>query len=194
MAGRYQRQWYGVKKRRKKRIRRICLILLFVVLCGAGIFVYGSYDFYKGGACMEKQQYKEAAVHYQKSVKKGYHTTESYRALGFAFTGQEDYDKALQYFEKALEYGTEKDDILCQMMGLCLMKQERYQEAVEIYTEGLALVDCSDSVYREMGRNRIIACERTGRWDEAKEYTTGYLERYPDDESVIREAAFLKTR
>lgn len=194
MAGRYQKHWYGAGRRRKKRIRRICLILLFVVLCGAGILFYGSYDFYKAAACMKKQQYSEAAAHYQKSVKKGYRTTESYRALGFTYLEQEDYEKAFGHFEKALEGGTEKDDVLCQMMGLCLMKQEHYQEAIKVYTEGLALSKCSDTAYREMGRNRIIACERTGSWDEAKEYMTAYLERYPDDESVIREAEFLKTR
>ena len=48
--------------------------------------------------------------------------------------------------------------------------------------------------FREMKYNEIICCEHLADWESAKQKVTEYLNDYPDDEAMQREAEFLETR
>lgn len=77
-------------------------------------------------------------------------------------------------------------------LGICLMHQEKYDEAAEIFQQG---IDMGDSDYlQELKFNLIVANEYSGNFAKAKTMMQEYLQSYPDDTRAKKENEFLKTR
>lgn len=197
MRGREKYIYSDRRKRRQKRRRRllvfVILLLLFLAAGGYFFLIYQN-PIRKGTESLEVEKYKEAITYFEKAVSKDKNVSEAYRGMGIAYFETEKYEKALSCFEQAMEEGTEKTDTLYQLMGTCHMKLSQYEEAAEVYSEGLAGEDIEDSIKREMSRNRIAAYEKAGDWEQAKNCMDEYLTQYPEDEEAKREAEFLKTR
>lgn len=77
-------------------------------------------------------------------------------------------------------------------LGNCLMKQGKYDEALEAYEAGLALGDSSST--QSLLFNQVVANEYLGNFDTAKTLLDEYLADYSDDAAAQREAVFLSTR
>lgn len=88
--------------------------------------------------------------------------------------------------------GNEPDAAIYNNLGMCLVKQERYDEALEAFEAGL-LVETNDYA-QELSYNRIVANEYLGNFSEAKTLMEEYLQSYPDDAKAKREYEFLQTR
>lgn len=86
----------------------------------------------------------------------------------------------------------EPDAAIYNSLGICLMNQEKYDEAVEAFESGIAM-GASDYL-QELKFNMIVANEYTGNFAQAKTMMAEYLQIYPDDAQAKKENEFLKTR
>ena len=88
--------------------------------------------------------------------------------------------------------GNEPNAAIYNNLGMCLVKQEKYDEALEAFEAGIA-VGGSDYL-QELQYNRIVANEYLGNFSQAKSLMEEYLQAYPDDAKAKREYEFLQTR
>ncbi len=86
----------------------------------------------------------------------------------------------------------EPDAAIYNSLGICLMHQEKYDEAVEAFENGIAMG--SSDYLQELKFNRIVASEYTGDFSQARTMMEEYLQIYPDDARAKKEYEFLKTR
>lgn len=147
---------------------------------------------------------------------------QAYRGIGMARFEQGRYAESMEAFEAALERGGENTPALCRFIGICLAKQEKYDEALKYFDEGLKLpapdakaaegvepqgaqgsqgekVEKSiEEKHREVRRDlmwfKIDCLEKLYDWKGAYKAAEEYLEEYPDDAEVMKEAEFLSTR
>ena len=84
------------------------------------------------------------------------------------------------------------DAAIYNSLGICLMQQEKYAEAVDAFAAGIELGDTG--YLQELKYNLIVANEKMGNFSQAKTMVNEYLTTYPDDEKAKREADFLSTR
>ena len=110
-----------------------------------------------------------------------------------------DYAAAQENFQKAVEdnavsAGTKETGTICNMMAVCKMQTENYEDAISYYEKALDHSDCSDDMKQEIQFNVIVCYEKLEDWDNAKAKLEDYVTAYPDDEKAAKEAEFLKTR
>ncbi len=84
------------------------------------------------------------------------------------------------------------DAAIYNSLGICLMKQEKYSEALEAFEAGVALGNTG--YLQELKYNLIVANEKLGNFASAKTMINDYISAYPDDANAKREADFLSTR
>ncbi len=77
-------------------------------------------------------------------------------------------------------------------LAVALMKEERYDEALEAVVNGLEF-DKSEC-RQELLFNRVVIYEYLGDYSKASELAAQYLVDYPSDENMTREYLFLSTR
>lgn len=121
-----------------------------------------------------------------------------------AYYEQEDYASAKDAFEKALAAGGEKNQVIYNLLGICGMKLNDYNYALEQFNQGISLSQNSGTsmedaesfseVLQEMRFNQIVCYEKLGDWENAKTKIAEYIQVYPDDADAQREAKFLETR
>ena len=84
------------------------------------------------------------------------------------------------------------DAAIYNSLGVCLMNQKKYQEALETFQAGIELGNTS--YIQNLKYNQIIAKEFLGNFAEAKRLMQEYLAAYPDDTKAKQEYEFLQTR
>ena len=84
------------------------------------------------------------------------------------------------------------DAALYNSLGTCYMRQQKYEEAVTAFENGIGMGN-SDYL-QELRYNLIVAKEYLGKFSEAKTMMQEYLQVYPDDARAKKENDFLKTR
>lgn len=196
MRRRRREKWlYRDRRRRQLRRQRRAIVIGFLcVIVGVCFLVFHKNDIQKGTDYLKEAKYEQAVSSFEKAVKKETNLGEAYRGMGIAYFEMEEYDKALDCFETAMENGTEKTDTLYRFVGVCQMKTGKYAEAVETYNAGIVLEDCDETIKKEMEYNRIVSCEKAGDWENAKAFVKEYVAKYPDDADAQREAEFLESR
>lgn len=124
-----------------------------------------------GMAYYEEKQYEKAIEALKKSADLGGEMTPAlYNLIGISAMHLEDYDGALEAFEKG-----------------CLLPTEI------TYTDADGKEQTADykTVIQEMKFNRIVCFEKKLDWASAKSEMETYLTLYPDDETAKKEAEFL---
>lgn len=179
------------------------------MLCGAAVgvsaagLVSGCANPQKDGtAALREGNYEEAEAQFQKAAKEEDRgrSAEGYRGLGMTYYETQEYDKALESFEQALDLGAEQSVQLYHQMSVCAMNTGDYEKGLEYVQAGLALSAGSgdeaadEAMLREMKYNEIVCYEQQADWENARQKVGEYLSEYPDDEAVQKEAEFLKTR
>ena len=178
-------------KEMKKRFdmkKIISLIALLVLLTGCA----GSMK--NGVALLEEGKYDAAVEAFQKNIKNKRNLDEAYRGLGIAYFELEDYEAAVEAFELALEHETKETAVCCSFLGASYLETGDYDKALDVYERGLACKDLTEELEQEIQLNLIVVYERMGNWDAAKKQMDKYVEKYPDDNRVDKEAEFLETR
>jgi len=169
-----------------KRIIGLYVVLLCLTGCAGNIK--------DGVALLEEGKYEAAVESFEKDVKKERNLDEAYRGLGIAYFELEDYEAAVEAFELAVKNETEETAIFCSFLGASYLETEDYDKALDIYERGLACKDLTDELEQEIQFNLIAVYENMGNWEAAKKQMNKYVEKYPDDSRVEKEAEFLETR
>ena len=84
------------------------------------------------------------------------------------------------------------DAAIYNSLGNCLIKQQKYEEALAAYEAGIEIGD--SACLQSLKFNQIVANEYLGNFSQAKSLITDYLSVYSDDAKAQREAQFLQTR
>ncbi len=182
------------RDRRRQRRKKIILGILLFLLVAAGLVCFATYQEREeklGANSLEEGKYQEAVTHFAKSIEEDGEKPELCRGLALAYYGMEEYAKAAEQFQKAKDLGTTEDIIFCQMLGSCYMKLEQYEKACEIYTKGLAFTEGEAERRQEMSKNRIVACEKLGDWEQAKTYLEAFVKEFPEAEDAKEELDFV---
>ena len=128
---------------------------------------------------------------------------DGYQGLGMTYYEQEEYDKALEAFQTALDQGAEQTQELYNLTAVCAMKTEDYAKALECFQAGIALAEsktgddktkADTALLQEMEYNVIVCYEKQADWENTKSAMKQYQEDFPEDDSVSKEAEFLQTR
>lgn len=150
---------------------------------------------YKAGIkSLEDGEYSKAAESFEEAIAEEKNLADSYRGLGIALWEEKDYEGAYTAFENALSNGTKETATIYSLMGNCSMRTENYEKATEHYEMALSMDDISEELIKEVEYNMVAAYEYAGDVEKAKEACAAYMEKYPDDEAMVREAGFLETR
>lgn len=177
-----------MKTGRNKRIFAALLLAVCIGLTGCTDAVE------EGAGLLEEGKYTEAAENFQKSVEEGKNLGEAYRGLGICYWEQEEYEKASEAFENALDHGTEKTATIYNMLGICEMKLESYKKAAFYFQNGQMKEDAGEELKQEMAFNEIAAYEADGDYTKALQGLEKYVIKYPEDEKAAKELEFLKTQ
>jgi tetratricopeptide (TPR) repeat protein len=114
--------------------------------------------------------------------------------LGKVYQLLEDNISAVSLYEEyiASSESTEGFGAVYNIIGLCKMEEESYEEARTNFRAGIALNE-SDSI-KELLFNEIVACEYLSDFTTAAQKMQEYMNQYSDDSTAQREYDFLKTR
>ena len=141
-------------------MKRATLLALTVSAC----LLTGCTNALKDGTgYLEDGNYKEAVTAFQKAVDEGKKTAEAYRGLGMAYYEQEDYASAKDDFEKALAAGGEKNQVIYNLLGICGMKLNDYNYALEQFNQGISLSQNSGTSMENAERSYVMKSWVTGR-------------------------------
>ena len=166
----------------------IGIMILTMLLCGCASHLED------GVLLLEDGQYEEAIEKFELQIEKEKQLDEAYRGIAIANYELGNYEEVVGNFEKALEYEAEETLAMYHLMASACMKIEDYENAIKYYDVILGMEDCTDEIRKEILFNKISIYETWTDWEAAKEAVDTYLEFYPDDETVLKEAEFLKTR
>lgn len=177
-----------------KKYRVIMLVLLMSLLTAC----VPRNSIEEAAALLEEKQYDSAIAVFEESIEKNRDLDAAYKGIGIARYELGEYGAALAAFENAAENGAIPTPMTYNLTGICNMKLEKYTEALELFELGMAVAKTNPEYYaeliQEMKYNEIICYERTADWLMARIKVEEYLELYPEDEAMQREAQFLRTR
>lgn len=111
--------------------------------------------------------------------------------LGRTYEKLGDMNYAVVVYETYLDANA-PDAAIYNSLGVCLMNQGKYEEALEVFESGINLGDTS--YIQNLKFNQIVAKEYLGKFSEAKKLMQEYLAAYPDDAMAKQEYEFLQTR
>lgn len=169
-----------------KKIVVLFILVLLLTGCAGNIK--------DGVALLEEGKHEQAVVAFQREVEKGRNLDEAYRGLGIAYFELENYEAAVEAFELALKHDTKETAVLCAFLGASYLETAEYDKALDAYEHGLAREDLTEELEQEIQFNLIAVYENMGNWDAAKKQMKKYMEKYPEDSRVEKEAEFLETR
>lgn len=111
--------------------------------------------------------------------------------LGQTYEELGDYNYAASVYSTYLET-KQPDAEIYNQLGLCKLKVEDYEAALEAFQAGIAIE--GNTVMQSLKFNEIVAYEHLGEFAKAKLAMEQYLALYPDDTKAQRENIFLQTR
>lgn len=146
-------------------------------------------DAEKGVLYYYLEDYQNARIYLDGSVNGN--DAEKSLLLGHTYEKLGDMNYATSVYQTYLDSNM-PDAAIYNSLGMCFMKQEKYEEALSAFEAG---IDIGETPYiQELKYNRIVANEYLGDFSKAKEMMQEYLQIYPDDEKASRENEFLQTR
>ena len=146
-------------------------------------------DYDMGRICYYMGDY-ENARNYLTKLK----TTTDYGAalyLGRTYEALGDYNYASDIYAAYAENDQGKAEIYNQL-GLCRMKMEAYELALEAFQAAMNIED--NGMMQTLKFNEIVTYEYMRDYKTAAALMSSYLRSYPDDEAAKREYEFLQTR
>lgn len=179
----------------------LLLFLIALLLCGCG-------EEKKADSYLEEGKYTEAISLYEEliSEKDSDEAREKnerlYSRMGVAYCGLEDYSSAVDCFEKATGFSEDgrlsEEEIPSQIfayneLGLSYVKNSEYEKALEVILTALSL-EPKEEQRKTLVKNKIAVLESLSRFEEAFLECESYVKSYPEDEEMLKEYEFLKTR
>ncbi len=112
-----------------------------------------------------------------------------YEGMSFAAIG--DMNNAADFYQKAVERGG-SDTFLFYEIGLCNMSLGNYEDAIYYITRGIEVAD--EEYLEKLMYLQIICYEYSGKYGDALQSLTAYIEAFGSNEELEHELAFLKSR
>lgn len=134
-------------------------------------------------------QYQKASLALEEAKDKG--GADSYLYLGRSYEATGDYNYASSVYHNYLSKQGADAEIYNQL-GLCEMAKKEYQKALEAFQAGKQIE--GNALMQTLSFNEIVAYEYLEEYQKAAVLLRAYLQNYPDDQTAIREQAFLSTR
>ena len=134
-------------------------------------------------------EYQKAYLALEEAKDKG--GADSYLYLGRAYEATGDYNYASSVYSNYLSKQGPNAEIYNQL-GLCEMSKKEYQKALEAFQAGKQIE--GNDLMQTLSFNEIVAYEYLEDYQQAAVLLNTYLQNYPDDQTAIREQAFLSTR
>lgn len=116
---------------------------------------------------------------------------EAFLMIGRVLEEENQSEKAMELYQKALDEGSAGGEIY-NRMGLCRLREEKYNEALELFQKGISLGE--EETLKELAFNEAVAYEYTGDFEKALECMQNYERTYGSSAETEHEIAFLKTR
>ena len=135
------------------------------------------------------EDYENARIYLDGTLNSG--DAQAILILGQTYEKLGDMNYAAVVYKTYLD-SNEPDAAIYNSLGICLMKQDKYQDALDTFEAGINL---GNSAYlQNLKFNQVVATEYLGDFAKAKQLLNDYLAAYPDDSKAKREAQFLETR
>lgn len=134
--------------------------------------------------------YPTAKKYLEDARSAGDKSTELLLLLGHCYEELNETSYAINIYQNHVE--KEPDAGVYNQLAVALMKEGRYEEALDAVVNGLEF-DNSEC-RQELLFNRIVIYEYLGEYSKAKDLSAQYLVDYPSDETMTREYQFLSTR
>ena len=112
---------------------------------------------------------------------------------GTSLLKEEKYEEAAEVFEKASGKSSMEREAY-RGLGISYFELGQYDKAASAFETGSQMDGAGDQLKREMAYNEIFVLEKAGDYTKAKERADAYLQTWPDDEDVKKEAEFLETQ
>ena len=146
-------------------------------------------DAQKGTIYFYLEDYANARIYLDGALNQG--NPEVSLILGKTYEKLGDMNYAVVVYQTYLDSNA-PDAAIYNSLGVCLMNQKKYQEALEIFQAGIDLGNTAH--VQNLKYNQIVAKEYLGNFAEAKILMQEYLSAYPDDSMAKQEYEFLQTR
>ena len=164
----------------------------------SGCFLSGCANYINDGSKeMEAGDYDAAIASFEKAIAANKDVALAWRGIGLLRYQQQDYGKAVEALQASLAAGAEETPVIYNILGVCAMQLQDFDQAIRVFDQGLALPE-SDADYAEviqsMKFNLVVCYEKKLDWEGAKARIAEYVQLYPDDAEAAREAIFLATR
>jgi tetratricopeptide (TPR) repeat protein len=137
------------------------------------------------------EDYESAIIELSEAFRNGFSV--AYFFLGDIYEKKGDYESAIHNYQMYIDDKTNvKSAAVYNQIGVCLIKSNRYEEALADIQIGLGYNDVLFE--KSLKRNEIVAYEKLSKFEEAYPLMTEFLASYPEDEEAFREYEFIKTR
>lgn len=137
-----------------------------------------------------QEQYDDALSEMKNVAKEN---ANAYFYIGQIFYMQKDYDKAKENYEKYIKNTDKIQEVsVYNQLALCELENEDYEKAYEYVEKGLSYQDAS--LKKVLSFNEVICLEKIGKYQEAYQKATEYMETYKSDKEMKKELEFLQTR
>ena len=146
-------------------------------------------DVQKGTLYFYLGDYTNARVYLDGALNQG--NAEASLILGKTYENLGDMNYAVVVYQTYLDSNA-PDAAIYNSLGVCLMKQGKYEEALAEFEAGMELGD--STAIQDLKYNQIVAKEYLGKFEEAKILMEQYLATYQDDNKAKQEYEFLQTR
>lgn len=117
---------------------------------------------------------------------------DAYFYIGEIYEKKNDYDKAIDYFQKYMDEGVIGIPAVYNQIAYCYMKKGDYEAALKYLHLGIDYKHAD--TMKVLKRNEIIAYEYLGNYQLAMEKLKEYIEVYTEDNNIYREMDFVRTR
>ncbi len=135
-------------------------------------------------------EFEAALTGLAEAAEHGYEDAHYY--IGEIYHTRSNYGEAVYHFKQYIAGSGAKDAAAYNQMAVCLLKQEKYAEALETVRAGQKL---SDPLHgRQLLFNEVVILEKMGEYHTAYEKAVEYRNLYPGDTKIQRELEFLATR
>ncbi len=134
--------------------------------------------------------YDTALTELSVAAENGYDDAHYY--IGEIYRQRSDYGEAVYHYKTYIGGSGAKDAAAYNQMAICLMRQEKFTEALETVLAGQKLSDALHE--KQLFFNEVVILEKMGEYNTAYERAAAYGRRYPDDAAMQEELNFLSTR
>lgn len=143
------------------------------------------------------ENYDEAFETFTKTLEEGIEESNYYLARIMEQKGE--LQGAISYYKEFLSLQTNEHGISpyyfalsYNQLGYCYLKLDNYQEALLSFNAGISFEE--PLLERTLLKNKVIALESLGNFEESYELLQEYILLYPEDDDARRELEFITTR